>query len=107
MDRGSELDVLYFDFAKAFDTVPHRRLMSKTAGYGVNENTTRWITNFLTNRSQRVVVKGCPSDWRNVTSGVPQGSVLGPTLFVLYINDLPSTTLSSLRLFADDAKLTR
>lgn len=107
IDRGGELDVVYFDFRKAFDTVPHRRLLSKLRGYGITGNTLEWIEHFLIGRRQRVQVKGKPSRWHQVKSGIPQGSVLGPTLFVIYINDLPDTVLSLLYLFADDTKLYR
>ena len=105
IDQGSAVDVIYFDFAKAFDTVPHSRLLNKLQGYGIHGKAAEWVRQFLKDRRQRVVIKGTKSDWGKVTSGLPQGSVLGPILFVLFINDLPDDILSSIVMFADDTKL--
>ena len=102
---GDVVDVIYFDFAKAFDTVPHRRLLMKIEGYGIKNEALAWIRAFLTDRYQVVTVNGKRSSKQRVLSGVPQGSVLGPLLFVLYINDLPEVVRSILYLFADDTKL--
>ena len=96
----------YFDFAKAFDSVPHQRLLSKLNSYGISGNVLQWIAIFLRDRKQRVVLNGFKSSWTNVLSGVPQGSVLGPLLFLIYINDLPDCIeSSSVKIFADDLKL--
>ena len=94
---------------KAFDKVPHRRLIHKLSSYGIEEPYTSWIKSFLMGRNQRVVVNGHFSEWKSVTSGIPQGSVLGPILFVLYINDLPDITCcdTEVYLFADDTKVFR
>ena len=100
-------DMLILDFSKAFDTVPHKRLISKLQHYGVKGNTSDWILSFLSGRSQSVVVDGARSESCEVSSGVPQGSVLGPILFLVYINDLPDTVTSDVRLFADDCILYR
>ena len=99
------MDVIYFDFAKSFDTVPHSRLLNKLQGYGIHGKAAEWVRQFLKDRRQRVVIKGTKSDWGKVTSGIPQGSVLGPILFVLFINDLPDDILSSIVMFEDDTKL--
>lgn len=107
VDNGGELDVIYMDFMKAFDKVPHRRLIQKLEGYGVSKRTTNWIQDFLSNRCQRVIVNGESSKTYPVISGIPQGSVLGPILFVVYINDLPEIPDSKSPLFADDTKLYR
>ena len=93
------------DFQKAFDTVPHRRLLGKLESYGIRSKTKRWIASFLGDRRQRVMVNGTASEWRPVTSGILQGSVLGPGLFVVCINDLPKNVTSVVRLFADDTKV--
>ena len=90
------------DFAKAFDKVSHWRLILKLQRYGITGPINKWIEDFLRNRSQRVVCSGESSDWAPVLSGVPQGSVIGPILFLLYINDLPEEVNSTVRLFADD-----
>ena len=107
LDRRTPLDMIIMDFSKAFDTVPHKRLLHKLHHFGITGNTHKWITTFLTQRKQRVVVEGEHSSWTHVRSGVPQGTVLGPLLFLLYLNDLPDNIQSDLRLFADDCVVYR
>ena len=107
LDNGHYVDCIYMDFQKAFDKVPHKRLLEKIKGYGIVGPTLNWIEDFLKNRSQKVMVNGAGSKWENVTSGILQGSVLGPILFVIYINDLPDTVESDSYLFADDTKIFR
>ncbi len=106
LDEGKVVDVIYLDFSKAFDTVSHQKLLEKLYSYGITGPILRWIEAFLTNRQQRVGVDGVYSNWSPVSSGVPQGSVLGPLLFLLYINDITDLNLSCyIKLFADDVKL--
>ena len=99
--------MIILDFSKAFDTVPHRRLLYKLQNYGICGTTHAWISSFLTQREQRVVVDGEVSSSCTVDSGVPQGTVLGPLLFLCHINDLPNCVKSQVRLFADDCLLYR
>ena len=105
LDKGHETDIIYLDFAKAFDSVCHRRLLWKLQHYGVSGPLLKWFENYLTGRKQRVVINGTLSSWAYVKSGVPQGSVLGPVLFLLYVNDMPRVVRSSsIAMFADDTK---
>ena len=102
-----QTDVIIMDFAKAFDKVPHRRLLYKLDYYWIRGSTHKWITSWLSGRFQKVVLDGQASDPVPVLSGVPQRSVLGPVLFLIFINDLPENIRSSVRLFADDCVLYR
>ena len=99
---GKQTDLILLDFSKAFDKVNHPKLLYKLSTFGIIGNTLEWIEAFLTGRSQTVVLEGESSKEVPVTSGVPQGSVLGPLLFLLYINDLMENIKSQVRLFADD-----
>ena len=105
--KGSQIDIAVLDFSKAFDTVPHDGLHSKLKHYGIDKHIWQWISNFLKKRKQCVVVDGVSSGLVDVDSGVPQGTVLGPILFLLHINDLPSIVSSKVRLFADDCLIYR
>ena len=107
LNQRGQVDALFLDFSKAFDKVSHEKLLHKICQYGINGRTHAWISAFLKNRSQFVVVNGAHSCSVPVTSGVPQGSVLGPTLFLLFINDIVDTPNSQLRLFADETVLYR
>ena len=106
-DNKHQVDVIVLDFSKAFDTVPHRRLLKKIKHLGVKGKIHGWIANFLYARSQQVIVEGERSKSVSVDSGVPQGTVLGPLLFLMHINDLPDAVNSQVRLFADDCLLYR
>ena len=100
--------MIIMDFAKALDKVPHKRLLFKLKYYGISDQIKSWINSFLSNRTQTVILENTSSDKISVTSGVPQGTVLGPTLFLIYINDLPEYIKhSKIRLFADETVIYR
>ena len=100
-------DVIFLDLSKAFDSVPHERLLLKLNRHGIDGPLLQWFRYFLTNRMQRVVIRRKCSDWTLVKSGVPQGTILGPTLFIIYINDISTDLTSTVKIYADDTKIYR
>ena len=102
MENSLPTDVLIMDFSKVFDKVSHNLLSYKLHYYGIQGKTNTWIQNILTNRTQAVLLEGEAADYIPVMSGVPQDAVLGPSLFLFYINDIPDGITSTVRLFADD-----
>jgi len=104
LDDGYGLDVIFLDYQKAFDSVPHQRLLEKLNEFGTKEKVSAWIKNFLVLRTTAVGVRETFSDWQKVMSGVPQGSIIGPLLFLLCVNDLPDWIRNELKIFADDTK---
>jgi hypothetical protein len=110
VDEGHSVDVVYLDFAKAFDKVPHQRLLMKMKAHGIDGKVVEWVGAWLSDRKQRVVLNGKKSNWEKVESGVPQGSVMGPTCFIIYINDIDTavdTITAIISKFADDTKVGR
>ena len=106
LDNGGQVDTIYLDMAKAFDRISHQKLIIKLRNYGFGGSLLKWFQSYLTDRRQRVTVLGATSDTLPISSGVPQGSILGPALFLLYVNDLPdSVNNSQIAMFADDTKL--
>ena len=101
------MDTIYFDYAKAFDSVPHERLLGNLKSYSINSKVLEWIKAFLRNRHQIVNVNGTKSDPATALSGIPQGSVLGPILLVKYVNDVPEVVKCGTYLFGDDTEIFR
>ena len=107
VDEGPPVDIISLDLKKAFDKVPHQRLLLKLKAHGIGNGMINWIEKWLIDRRQRVVVDGEVLNWKSVLSGVPQGSVLGPILFLIYINDLDDDITSKVLKFADDTNVSR
>ena len=107
VNKGYSVDLILLDFSKAFDKMSHKKLIAKLRAYGIDEILVKWTKALLTERRQRVVIGDNQSDWKEVTSGVPQGSVIGPSDFTLFINDLPDKLTHIVKLYADDSKLIR
>ena len=107
MDEKKQVDLTFLDFCKAFDKVPHRRLLNKLKHYGITGNLVKWIEQWLTKRNQQVTLENHVSNKLPVKSGVPQGTVLGPLMFLLYINDIDENISSTVWLFADDCVMYR
>ena len=107
VDDGSPVDVVYLDFQKAFDKVRHQRVLLKLKAHGIGNDVINWIEKWLTHRRQRVIVDGEISNWKSVLSRVPQGSVLGSILFLIYINDLEDNISSKVLKFTNDTKVFR
>ena len=105
LDEGKEVRAVFCDISKAFDRVWHKGLLFKLRKAGINGELLDWLSNYLTNRKQRVVIPGAVSKWAFIKAGVPQGSILGPLLFLLYINDIVIDIHANIRLFADDTSL--
>ena len=106
VDRGKEVQAVFCDISKGFDRVWHRGLLHKLSGIGCSDEVLQWFSSYLIGRKQRVVVfDGQASDWAPVEVYVPQGSILGPLLFLIYINDIVRNIGASIRLFADDTSL--
>ena len=106
-DSNIQIDCAILDFSKAFDTVPHKKLLHKLSSYGIQGQLHAWLTQFLTARTMQVVLEGKTTHQVTADSGVQQGTVLGPILFLCHINDLPASVNSQTRLFADDCLLYR
>ena len=106
LERRQQVDVIYLDFSKAFDRVSHEKLLFKLQCLGIGGSLLAWFRSYLSGRRHRVVIDSRSSDFLPVTSGVPQGSILGPLLFLIFINDMPNVISkeTSLPLFADDSK---
>ena len=107
IDVGSPVDIIYLDFQKAFDKVPYKKLLLKLKAHVFGDSINDWMEQWLTDRRRRVVVDGEVSNWKSVLSGLPQRSVLGPILFLIYINDLDDSITSSVLKFADDTNMFR
>ena len=106
VDQGKTIAAVFIDFSKAFDSISHSRLLTKLQNIGITNKALSWFQDFLTNRTQRVVIDGQASSWSTVQQGVPQGSLLGPVLFSIYTNDMPSTvSTSTINMYADDTAL--
>ena len=105
LDKGNDVRFIFCDVSKAFDKVWHQGLLTKLRSYGFNVNRCNWIADYLNDRQQKVVLDGFFSNFASINAGVPQGSVLGPFLFLLYINDITGNLLNIVRLFADDTSL--
>jgi hypothetical protein len=105
VNRGFSVDLIFLDFAKAFDMVSHAGLLVKLKSFGFDDQLIKWMKSYLSGRRQRVVLGDVVSSWRDVLSGIPQGSILGPLLFLIFINDMPDLLEQFCKLFADDTKL--
>ena len=106
LDNGKDVDAIYLDYCKIFDKIPHKRLIKKKLeNYGKTKQLLKWINDFLSNRQQRVVIKESYSSWTEITSGCPKGSILGPVLFLVFINELPEVIKGLMKIFADDIKI--
>ena len=105
LDDGKEIRVIFCDISKAFDRVWHKGLLRKLEAIGIKGSVLAWVKNYLSDRKQRVVINSVSSEWGNIMAGVPQGSILGPLLFLIFINDIISDIQSTIKLFADDTSL--
>lgn len=106
LDHGECVGTVKIDLSKAFDSIDHNLLLNKLSSYGILDDEYRWFSNYLSDRMQRVSVNGGYSEWAPVTGGVPQGSILGPLLFQVFMNDLPTVVTScTINLYADDTTI--
>ena len=107
LDKNNSVRAVFLDFTKAFDKVSHKGLLYKLSRCGIKGNMLRWMKDYLSDRMQKVILNGKSSSWKKITAGVPQGSVLGPLCFLVYINDIVENINSHIFLFADNASLFR